>query len=109
MVPRPHLYLILSDEFGGVWFLGKGGLRGYPRWLCHPLPGRGRGSADAGGPGRTGEEGGGAVQVSHLHSSVGSYKVSDNCPVLKRPKQRLGEILLPKQWLARRMACNTKA
>jgi predicted metalloprotease len=26
LAPRPHLYLylILSDEFGGVWFLGKG-------------------------------------------------------------------------------------
>jgi hypothetical protein len=24
MVPRPHLYLILPDEFGDVWFLGKG-------------------------------------------------------------------------------------
>jgi hydrogenase assembly chaperone HypC/HupF len=24
MAPRPHLYLILSDEFGGVWFLAKG-------------------------------------------------------------------------------------
>jgi hypothetical protein len=24
MAPRPHLYLILPDEFGGVWFLGKG-------------------------------------------------------------------------------------
>jgi hypothetical protein len=30
MAPRPNLYLILPDEFGGVWFLGKGGLRGCP-------------------------------------------------------------------------------
>ena len=30
MAPRPNLYLILPDEFGGVWFLGKEGLRGCP-------------------------------------------------------------------------------
>mgnify|MGYP001259203405 CR=1 FL=1 len=35
LAPCPHLYLNLPDEFGGVWFLGKGGLRGCPRRLCH--------------------------------------------------------------------------